>query len=79
MASEPCRASITYSVSKTAQKPEDAWIATRVRELTKLVSKVKMSNSVVILRPVCLEEVVVLTTFDAFSGQERKGVVKDHS
>ena len=46
--------------------------ATRVRELTKLVSKVKMSNSVVTLRLVCLEEVVVLTTFDAFSGQERK-------
>ena len=48
------------------------WSATDVRALNNLVSKVKMPIPVVMFRLVCLEEVAVVTAFDAFS-EERRG------
>ena len=40
--------------------------------LNNLVSNVKMPIPVVMFRPVCLEDVAVVTAFDSFS-EERKG------
>ena len=54
-----------YSLSKTAQKPEDERSATDVQEWNKLVSEVKVSNQVETFRLMCLEEVVVVTIFDS--------------
>ena len=60
---------IENSVRKTPPKPEDEGGAADVREWNKLVSKVMMSNPVVIFSLVCLEEVVVVTV-DALFAKE---------
>ena len=51
---------VAYSVSKTAQNPEGEWSATDVRD------------PFVTFRQVCLESIVVITTFDASFTKERK-------
>ena len=62
LGSESCLASVRILREKTAEKTEDEWSAIDVRKLNKQVSKVMMSNPVVIFQPVCLQEGVVVTT-----------------
>ena len=61
---------LAYFVSKTAQIPETEQSATYDRELNKLVSKGEVSSPALIFRLVCLEEVVVVTAFDASFAKE---------